>query len=145
MVILIENTNLMKRLLSILCCAVIILSVSSCTKQYITPNPNQTVYANIASSDWVAFTDPGGVKSYQAPINVDALDQASSDFDGVIVSISYDGGNTYEQLPEVYGNLSYSFTYNKGNITLYAQTPDGLTAVQPTDPIKVKIVLVYSN
>jgi hypothetical protein len=135
----------MKRLLSILCCAVILLSVSSCTKQYITPNPNKTVYANLASSDWVAYTDAAGVKSYQAPINVGDLDQASSDFDGVIVSISYDGGNTYEQLPEVYGNLSYSFTYNAGNVTLYAQTPDGLTAVQPTDAMKVKIVLVYSN
>ncbi len=135
----------MKRLLSILCCAVILLSVSSCTKQYITPNPNRTVYANIATSDWAAYTDAAGVKSYQAPINVSDLDQASANFDGVIVSISYDGGSTYEQLPEVYGNLSYSYTYNAGNVTLYAQTPDGLTAVQPSDPIKVKIVLVYSN
>jgi hypothetical protein len=135
----------MKKLLSILCCTVILLSVSSCTKQYITPNPNKTVYASVASSDWVAYTDAAGVKSYQAPINVSDLDQASSNFDGVIVSISYDGGATYEQLPEVYGNLSYSYTYNAGNVTLYAQTPDGLTAVQPTDPIKVKIVLVYSN
>ena len=135
----------MKKLLSILCCTVILLSVSSCTKQYITPNPNKTVYASVASSDWVAYTDAAGVKSYQAPINVSDLDQASSNFDGVIVSISYDGGATYEQLPEVYGNLSYSYTYNAGNVTLYAQTPDGLTAVQPTDPIKEKIVLVYSN
>jgi hypothetical protein len=119
--------------------------VSSCTKQYITPNPNKTVYKDVAASDWVAYTDAGGVKSYQAAMDVSELDQPSSDFDGVIVSISYDGGNTYEQLPEVYGNLSYSFTYNAGNVTLYAQTPDGLTAVQPTDPIKVKIVLVYSN
>jgi hypothetical protein len=135
----------MKKLLSILCCTVILLSVSSCTKQYITPNPNKTVYKDVAASDWVAYTDAGGVKSYQAAMDVSELDQPSSDFDGVIVSISYDGGNTYEQLPEVYGNLSYSFTYNAGNVTLYAQTPDGLTAVQPTDPIKVKIVLVYSN
>ena len=137
----------MKKLLSILCCAVILLSVSSCTKQYVSPvvNPNKTVYRDLVASDWVAYTDGAGVKSYQAPLDVADLDQPSSDLDGVIVSISYDGGNTYEQLPEVYGNLSYSFTYNKGNITLYAQTPDGTTAVQPTDPIKVKIVLVYSD
>jgi hypothetical protein len=135
----------MKRLLSILCCSVILLTVSSCTKQYITPNPNQTVYANLASTAWVAYTDGAGVKSYQAPINVQQLDGASANLDAVVVSISYDGGQTYEQLPEVYGNLSYSYTYNAGNVTLYAQTPDGTTAVQPTDPIKVKIVLVYSN
>jgi hypothetical protein len=135
----------MKRLLSILCCSVILLTVSSCTKQYITPNPNQTVYANLASTDWVAYTDGAGVKSFQAPVNVPQLDKTSAQLDGVVVSISYDGGQTYEQLPEVYGNLSYTYTYNAGNVTLYAQTPDGTTAVQPTDSIKVKIVLVYSN
>jgi hypothetical protein len=135
----------MKKLLSIVCCAVVLLSVSSCTKQYITPNPNKTIVIDITSADWTLFTDPGGVKSYQAPLDVPEIDGASASYDGVIVSISYDGGNTYEQLPEVYGNLSYSYTYNAGNITLYAQTPDGVTAVQPTDPIKVKIVLVYSN
>ena len=135
----------MKKLLSILCCSVILLTVSSCTKQYITPNPNQTVYANLTSTNWTAYTDPAGVKSYQAPINVDQLDGASAQFDGVIVSISYDGGNTYEQLPEVYGNLSYSYTYNKGNVTLYAQTANGVLPTAAPDPVKVKIVLVYSN
>jgi hypothetical protein len=140
-----NNNVTMKKLLLILCCAMVLLSVSSCTKQYVNANQNQTVYATLASTDWVAFTDPGGVKSFQAPINVPQLDNASSHYDGIIVSISYDGGNTYEQLPEVYGNLSYTYTYNAGNITLYAQTPDGTTAVQPTDAMKVKIVLVYSN
>jgi len=135
----------MKKLLSIVCCAMILLAVSSCTKQYITPNPNQTVYADLTAASWTAYTDPAGVKSFQAPITVPALDQQSSDLDGVIISASYDGGDTYEQLPEVYGNLSYSYTYNAGNVTIYAQTPDGTTAVHPTDPIKLKIVLVYSN
>ena len=116
------------------------------SKQYVNfANQNQTVYATLASTDWVAYTDAGGVKSFQAPITVPQLDQASSNYNGIIVSISYDGGNTYEQLPEVYANLSYTYTYNAGNITLYAQTPDGTTAVQPTDAMKVKIVLVYSN
>ena len=140
-----KQITYMKKLLSILCCAVILLTVSSCTKQYITPNPNQTVYANLTSTNWTAYTDPAGVKSYQAPINVDQLDGASAQFDGVIVSISYDGGNTYEQLPEVYGNLSYSYTYNKGNVTLYAQTANGVLPTAAPDPVKVKIVLVYSN
>jgi len=140
-----HNFTYMKKLLSILCCAVILLSVSSCTKQYITPNPNQTVTANLTSSSWVAYTDPGGVKSYQAAINVPQLDGASAKYDGVVVSISYDGGSTFEQLPEVYGNLSYTYTYNKGNVTLYAQSADGATAIQPTDSMIVKIVLVYSE
>jgi hypothetical protein len=132
----------MKKLLSIVCCAVMLLSVSSCTKKYITPNPNQTIYADITSADWLAYTDG---KSYYVPINVAALDDASAQYDGVVVSVSYDDGKTYEQLPEVYNGLAFSYTYNTGNVSIYAQSPDGGTAIKPTDPIKVKIVLVYSN
>lgn len=134
----------MKKLLSILCCAVMLLSVSSCTKKYITPNPNRTVNADLTSADWTLTSATVGT-SYQASINVDQIDDASASLDGVIVSISYDGGKTYEQLPEVYNNVSYSYTYNTGNVTIYAQNAIGSTAVQPTDPITVKIVLVYSN
>ena len=142
MVLIIENTSLMKKLLSILCCAVVLLSVSSCTKQYITPNPNQTIYADVATSDWAAYSDG---KSYYVPISVAALDDASAKYDGVVVSVSYDGGQTYEQLPEVYNDLSYSFTYNTGNVTLYAQTSAGTLPAAAPDAVKVKIVLVYSN
>jgi hypothetical protein len=136
----------MKKLLSIVCCAMVLLAVSSCTKQYVNSNSNsnQTVYANLASTDWTAYTDPAGVKSFQAPISVPEITGNFNQNGGIIVSISYDNGTTYEQLPEVYGNLSYSYTYNVGNVTLFAQTPDGVTPVQPTDPIKVKIILVNS-
>lgn len=133
----------MKKLLSILCCAVVLLSVSSCTKQYITQNPNKTVTANLVSSDWTA-TDPTIGTSYQASINV-PIDNASAQLDGIVVSISYDGGNTFEQVPEVYNNVSYSYTYNKGNVTLYAQSPTGGLPSAVPDPMIVKIVVVYSN
>ncbi len=133
----------MKKLLSIVCCAVVLLTVSSCTKQYITPN--QTIYADLTSSSWHLFTDKSGVKSYQAPIDVPQISSGFAQAGGVIVSASYDGGHTYEQLPEVYGGTSFSFTYNAGNVTLYAQSPDGGIAILPVDPIKVKIILVDSN
>jgi len=135
----------MKKILTILGC-IILLAASSCTKQYISPaTTNQTVYADLASTDWALSTDNNGVKSYAAPINVDLISTNFSKVGGIIVAISYDGGSTYEQLPEVYANISYSYTYNAGNVTLYAQSADGSTAVQPTLPIKVKIILVDSN
>jgi hypothetical protein len=63
-----------------------------------------------------------------------------------VAAISYDGGTTYEQLPEVFNNVSFSYTYNKGNVTIYAQTANALPpATAIADPIKVKIILVDSN
>jgi len=120
------------------------LSVSSCTKKYINPvtNLNKTVTYNVTSADWQAYTDG---KSYFVPLSVPEIDNASASLDGVIVSVSYDNGATFEQLPEVYNGLSFSYTYNAGNVSIYAQTPDGTTAVKPTDPIVVKIVVVYSE
>ncbi len=135
----------MKKIITILGC-VILLAASSCTKQYVSPGTtNQTVYADLVTTDWAPYTDPSGVKSYSAPINVNLISNNFAQIGGIIVAISYDGGNTYEQLPEVYANISYSYTYNAGNLTLYAQSADGATPVQPTLPMKVKIILVDSN
>ncbi|WP_295668559.1 hypothetical protein [uncultured Mucilaginibacter sp.] len=135
----------MKKIITILGC-VILLAFSACTKQYVSPaTTNQTLYADLTSSNWTAYTDNNGSKSFTASINIAALDPNFASIGGVIVAISYDGGTTYEQVPETYANVAYSFTYTGGNISLYAQSADGTTAVQPTLPIKVKIILVDSN
>ena len=131
----------MKKILTIVCCTFVLFSVSSCTKQYITPNPNVTVTATLAPSDWTLYTDG---KSYQAPITVPAIGSGFAQYGGVIVAISYANG-VYEQIPEVYNGVSYSYTYNAGNVTIYAQSADGTTAVQPTQNINVKITLVATN
>ena len=135
----------MKKIITILGC-VILLATASCTKQYISPGTtNQTVYANVATTDWTAYTDNNGSMSYRVPINVNLISNNFAQIGGIIVAISYDNGSTYEQLPEVYANLSYSYTYNAGNVTLYAQNAIGSAAVQPTLPMIVKIILVDSN
>jgi hypothetical protein len=135
----------MKKTLTILSC-VILFAASSCTKQYVNPGTtNQTVYADLATSDWTLYTDNNGKTSYSASISASIIDANFAQVGGIIVAISYDGGNTYEQLPEVYNGISYSYTYNAGNVSLYAQSADGTTAVQPTAAIKVKIILVDSN
>jgi hypothetical protein len=135
----------MKKILTIVGC-IILFAASSCTKQYVSPaTTNQTVYANLVTTNWTLFTDNNGKTSYTASINVGLISTNFSQIGGVIVAISYDGGMTYEQLPEVYNGISYSYTYNAGNVSLYAQSSDGTTATQPTLPIKVKIILVDSN
>jgi hypothetical protein len=135
----------MKKILTILSCAVL-FALSSCTKQYVTPgNTNQTVYANIATTDWTLYTDNNGSKSYTAPISVNFLSQGFVKSGAVAVAISYDNGNTFEELPETYDNIAYSYTYNAGNVSLYAQSSDGTTAVQPNLPIVAKITFISAN
>lgn len=131
----------MKRILTIVCCSLVLFSISSCTKQYVTPNPNETVVATLAPSDWTLYSDG---KSYDAPINVPDIGPNFAQYGGIIVAISYSNG-VYEQIPEVYNGVSYSYTYNAGNVTIYAQSADGTTAVQPTQNINVKITLVSTN
>lgn len=131
----------MKRILTIVCCSILLFSVSSCTKQYVTPNNTETIYATLATTDWTLYSDG---KSYQAPISVPDIGANFAATGGLIVAVSYTDG-VWEQIPEVYNGVSFSYTYNQGNVTLYAQSPDGTTAVAPTQSIKVKITLVATN
>ena len=154
----------MKKILTIVCCTFVLFSVSSCTKQYITPNPD-VVSATLAPSDWTLYTDG---KSYQAPITVPAIGSGFAQYGSVSVAISYVNGASYvngegigqpiaigsrtfvyEQIPEVYDGISYSYTYNAGKVsgnvpgtvTIYAQSADGTTPVHPTQNIYVKITM----
>jgi hypothetical protein len=132
----------MKKILTVVCCTLVLFSISSCTKQYITPNNTESVYTTLAPTDWTLYTVDN--KSYDAAINVADIDPNFAATGAVLVAISYSDG-VYEQLPEVYNGVSYSYTYNAGNVTIYAQSADGTTAVQPTSTIKVKITLVGTN
>ena len=135
----------MKKILTILGC-VILFAASSCTKQYISPaTTNQTYLFDLATTDWKPYVDNLGKSSYQASLNLNTLSGDVAKYAGVLVAISYDGGSTYEQLPEVYNGISYSYVYSAGNVSVYAQSADGTTAVQPTLPITVKVILVDSN
>jgi hypothetical protein len=79
-----------------------------------------------------------------ASIPVSDISSDFANYGGVIVAISYSDG-VYEQIPEVYNGTSFSFTYNNGNVTIYAQSPDGNTPIAPTQTLKVKITLVATN
>jgi len=133
----------MKRILSIIGC-VIVLAASSCTKKYITPNPNLTVFKTINPADWKPSEDG---TSYNAALPVDEISKDFNTYGGVIVAISYlsNPDEVYEQLPEVYGGTSFSFTYNTGSLAVYATSPSTTTPVKPTEAISVKITLVATG
>ena len=122
-------------------CCVIVVAASSCTKKYITPNPNQTILINVASSSW---TTTDGGKTYSSVVNTPEIDSYFNDHGGVLVYFSFTKG-VYEQIPEVYQGISYSYTHNAGSLVLYAQASDGLTVITKPDDTVLKLLLIESN
>jgi len=131
----------MKRILTIVSCVMVLFTISSCTKKYITPNPNVSEIFTVDPSAWTLYSDN---KSYLAAIPISDITTDFANYGGVIVAISYSDG-VYEQIPEVYNGTSFSYTYNNGNVTIYAQSADGNTPIAPTQTIQVKITLVATN
>lgn len=132
----------MKRIISILCLAIIILTASSCQKEtVVAPNNNLTIQTSAASGGWTTL-DNG--KTWKQAISVPELDNYANDNAGVLVYLSFSDG-VYEQIPEVFNGVSYSYIHERGLLTLYAQAYDsGLTTPRPASA-GVKIVLIDSN
>jgi hypothetical protein len=138
----------MKKYLSIACVAIAVAALSSCTKKYITEaTPNQTWITNpaIQTNDWTQTADG---KSDSVDRVIPGISQFFNNNGATLVYFSYYPG-VYEQIPEVYNSVSYSYfhyTDNKGlHLVLYSQPVNGGVPVKPTKPITVKLVLIDSN
>ena len=137
----------MKKILSIACVAIVVATLASCKKTYVTNVvPNQTFNATIAASQWTQTTDG---KSDSISIKLpNATQFFLNDSDATLVYFSYFQG-VYEQIPEVYNGVSYSYFHytNNGNLymVVYAQPIGGGVPVKPTNDILVKLVLIPSD
>ena len=132
----------MKKILSILCVAVIALTASSCKKEtIIAPSNNRTILTDVSSTSW--HSEDGG-KTYSAIIDMPEIDDYVNENDGVLVYLSFTDG-VWEQVPEVYQGTSYSYTHNPGKLVLYAQGYDGAVSITRPDAAQLKIVLVDSE
>jgi uncharacterized protein YxeA len=131
----------MKKYLSIACLVVIVAAFTSCKKTYISQTPNQTYFVTVKASSWTQTTDG---KSDSVSIKASAIDNYFNDNGATLVYFSFFTG-VYEQIPEVYNNVSYSYFHYPGNLVLYSQPATGGTPVKPTSDITVKLVLIPSN
>ena len=114
----------MKRILFLIA-GVIILGVTSCQKDYYTV-PNKTIYTDVTSDEWVLYrdSDPNKDRAYfSAAFDFYESDNYYNDYDGILVYISY-GNGIYEQIPQVVGDLSYSYTTTNNNLTVFVQNAD---------------------
>jgi hypothetical protein len=118
-----------------------ILIFTSCKKQYINAaGSSQTILIDVASSAW--STNDYGV-NYAAYIDVPEITSSFNLYGQVSVYISY-GNGVFEQIPQVYNDVSYSFTHSTGNVSLYVQdiTHHGMP---PPSDATVKIILTDSG
>jgi len=118
------------------------LLVASCTKRYDVVQPNQTVYADLKTTDWTT-TDTS--KNYTSIITPQPGSSFGAGSNGILIYFTFDGGKTYEQIPETYNNVAYSYTYTNGTIVLYAQSANGAQVIAAPPALTAKIVLVSSN
>ena len=130
----------MKKILFLLLISGALLA-SSCTKNYAVI-PNQTSYSTVTASNW-STTDNG--LNYVAPISPGPGVTFGQKSDGVLIYFSFDSGKSYEQIPEVYNNVSYTFTNDGGTITLYAQSANGSQTITTPPDLTAKIIVVPSN
>ncbi len=135
----------MKKILTLVCCTILI-AATSCTKKYISPANTTVIYTIAGTTGWVESTDSEGNSAYASKLKeLPELDQYAQENNGVLVYLSYDGGKTYDALPETYNGVSYSYTTTVGKITIYAQNSDGSPlAKAPVDDLTIKVVLVES-
>ncbi|PLW90872.1 hypothetical protein [Mucilaginibacter sp.] len=134
----------MKKLLSIICVAVITLTAASCKKETVVqPNTNTTKFFTVNSSQWQLVTDGGG--SYVVDIAIPALDAKYSDEGAVLVYIAPPNSTEWEQIPETFNGRAYSFTHDVGRVSIYAQNPSGSGTPTVPPSFQVKVVLIDSN
>ncbi|WDF53924.1 hypothetical protein [Mucilaginibacter sp. KACC 22063] len=131
----------MKKTLLLFFCA-IALVITSCKKEYINQNNNQTIQFTTTNSSWI--TSDGGV-NYSTSLTVPEIDKYFNDHGGVLVYISFDGGQNYDQVPEVYQGVSYSYQHTVGGIVLGAQAYNSTNAISNPGSTVIKVVLVDSN
>lgn len=127
----------MKRSLIFICLSLIIF-IAGCKKEMIVPN--RTIITTLNSVNWVQNS---GGRTYTATINMPEIDNYFNDHGAVLVYISFENG-TYEQVPQVYNGVSYSYITRTGQIILEIQSSSGLGTVTPPGTVKVKIVLIKS-
>lgn len=137
----------MKKSLLILIAVVFVAAISSCKKETIVnnTNANTTVIRNVRANSWVLDQAEG---AYRVDLSVPQLDKLYNRDGAVLVYVSYGSDNNqvpvYEQIPQVYQGISFSYYHTEGKVVLFSQTPGGNPGAPPVDDLIVKIVLIDS-
>ncbi len=101
----------MKKSVFLFAMSIMVLS-AGCKKEYIFPN--RTVFVTLNPGNWIKLD---GGRTYTASINMPEIDTNFHEYGGILVYISIDN-STYEQIPQVYNGVSYTYLSRSGQIVV---------------------------
>ncbi|SEP28961.1 hypothetical protein [Mucilaginibacter sp. OK283] len=127
----------MKKILTLICCTVI-LAATSCKKETIIGPGATTVFTS--TTGWSFDSTIGNNGAYTSDIPMPEIDNYYDNHGAVLVYL--DDSGTYEQLPDVFDGITYRFVYTKGHVYIDAQNADGSKLTVAPPKLNVKIVLV---
>ncbi|MEO6149526.1 MAG: hypothetical protein ABIN95_03490 [Mucilaginibacter sp.] len=135
----------MKKFLTLVLLIGVAMVASSCKKEITQViQPNQTIIFNVQSGDWQL--NQAKTTYFTTLDDIPEIDNYFHENGGVLVYGMFENG-IYEQFPQVYDGISYSYSYVNGSIEIDAQLFDGSTYPESAKPgaVKVKVILVDSQ
>jgi len=126
---------------------VTLVGLGSCTKHTteVVDQGFSAIYT-IHPGDWKVDTYTGGTNAplnqYATNLSVPEIDDKIVANGGVIVYLSFDGGNTYDALPEEITGVTYNTIHSKGNVYIGFRTIDGSQPDLPNGDILAKVVIL---
>jgi hypothetical protein len=130
-----------KILLALAIGSVSLLTLNSCTKEYVTNNylPGISYTTTVQPNQWVEDGEGSGI--YAVDLEFPELDSKYYNFGTTQVALEFaNTSGAFDVIPATIRNTHYSFSYEIGFVTLFAETRTTSTA-DIDRPIKVKITL----
>ncbi|HVU53542.1 MAG TPA: hypothetical protein VHD83_00735 [Puia sp.] len=130
-----------------------LFGLGSCTK-HVTQVVDQGFSAiyTIHNSDWTTDTytgtgaytgnGTGPLNQYAVVLNVPEVDDQIVANGAVMVYLSFDGGNTYDELPAEEGGVSYNTLHWKSSVYIGFHTLNGSTPSLPSGDVIAKVVIL---
>lgn len=132
----------MKKPLTLVAGFLVVLGVSSCTKEYYDVVPNKTFVYTIQPNEW--SWDEGVSNQIYYDIDLPELTDYYVTQGLVSVAMSDNGESSYDILPSTFGGTAFSVNYTTGFVTIYAEDPIADPDYEvpiPTATMTVKITL----
>lgn len=136
----------MKKILLALAIGIVsLLTLNSCTKEYVTNNylPGISFTTTVQPNRWVEDGEGSGV--YAVDLEFPELDSQYYNFGTVQVALEFaNSSGAYDVIPATIRETHYSFSYEVGFVTLFAETRSP-EADDIDRPIVVKITLTDAD